>query len=128
MKKILADRTKYIDSSGIRKVFALAATMKDPVDFSIGQPDFDVPEPVKQEAIRAIEKGQNRYSQTAGDGELVGKIAERVKAEFGWDKPKVLVTSGVSGGILLAFLSLINPGDEVIVPDPYFVMYKHLVN
>jgi aspartate aminotransferase/aminotransferase len=128
MRNILADRTRYIDSSGIRKVFALAATMKDPVDFSIGQPDFDVPEPVKREAIRAIEEGWNRYSQTAGDGELIEKIAGRIKAEFRWDKPKVMVTSGVSGGILLAFLALINPGDEVIVPDPYFVMYKHLVN
>ncbi|MFH1371587.1 MAG: aminotransferase class I/II-fold pyridoxal phosphate-dependent enzyme [Planctomycetota bacterium] len=128
MKKILADRTGYIDSSGIRKVFALAAKMKDPVNFSIGQPDFDVPEPVKREAIRAIEAGNNKYSQTAGDVELIEKIAGGIKTEFGWESPKVLVTSGVSGGILLAFLALINPGDEVIIPDPYFVMYKHLVN
>jgi aspartate aminotransferase/aminotransferase len=128
MKKKLADRTDYIDSSGIRKVFALAATMKDPVNFSIGQPDFDVPEPVKQEAIKAIKAGNNKYSQTAGESELIDKIAGGLKAEFGWESPKVLVTSGVSGGILLAFLALINPGDEVIVPDPYFVMYKHLVN
>jgi aspartate aminotransferase/aminotransferase len=128
MKKILADRTNCIDSSGIRKVFALAATMKDPVNFSIGQPDFDVPESIKQEAIRAIEAGDNKYSQTAGDGELIEKIAGGLKAEFGWENPKVLVTSGVSGGILLAFLALINPGDEVVIPDPYFVMYKHLVN
>lgn len=127
MKKILADRTKYIDSSGIRKVFALAAKMTDPVNFSIGQPDFDVPEAVKREAIRAIERGDNKYSQTAGEESLIEKIAGGLKAEFGWKNPKVLVTSGVSGGILLAFLSLINPGDEVIVPDPYFVMYKHLV-
>jgi aspartate aminotransferase/aminotransferase len=128
MKKILADRMQYIDSSGIRRVFALAAKMKDPVDFSIGQPDFDVPQTVKQEAIRAIEGGANKYSQTAGDEKLLEKIAKGLKAEFGWDNPRVLVTSGVSGGILLTFLSLINPGDEVIVPDPYFVMYKHLVN
>ncbi len=128
MKKIIADRTRCIDSSGIRKVFALAATMKDPVNFSIGQPDFDVPEPVKQEAIRAIERGDNKYSQTAGEGGLIEKIAGGLKAEFGWKNPNVLVTSGVSGGILLAFLAMINPGDEVIIPDPYFVMYKHLVN
>lgn len=128
MKKILADRTRYIDSSGIRKVFALAAAMKDPVDFSIGQPDFDVPEAVKREAIRAIEGGWNKYSQTAGEGELIEKIARGLKVEFGWENPNVLVTSGVSGGILLAFLAMVNPGDEVIVPDPYFVMYKHLVN
>lgn len=128
MKKLLADRTKYIDSSGIRKVFALAATMKDPVDFSIGQPDFEVPQEIKKEAIKAIEQGFNRYSQTAGISELIEKVAGGLQAELGWQKPKTLITSGVSGGLLLAFLSLINPGDEVIIPDPYFVIYKHVVN
>jgi len=128
MKKILADRTGLIDASGIRKVFALAATMKNPVDFSIGQPDFDVPEIVKKEAIKAIEQGFNRYSQTAGTDELIQKVSGVVSTEFGWKQPKVFITSGVSGGLLLAFLSLINPGDEVIIPDPYFVIYKHVVN
>jgi len=128
MGKYIADRTKLIDASGIRKVFALAAELKDPVNFSIGQPDFDVPEALKEEAIRAIKAGQNKYSQTAGDTILKGKIAEQIENEFGWANPAILVTSGVSGGLLLAFMALINPGDEVIVPDPYFVMYKHLVN
>jgi aspartate aminotransferase len=128
MKDILADRTRCIDASGIRKVFALAANMKDPVDFSIGQPDFDAPQPMKLAAIKAIENGNNKYSQTAGIGELSEKIAGGLRAEFGWERPKVLVTSGVSGGLLLVFLSLIDPGDEVIVPDPYFVIYKHIVN
>ncbi len=102
--------------------------MKDPVDFSIGQPDFDTPEELKQEAIKAIQAGQNKYSQTAGDALLREKISESVKKEIGWERPAVLVTSGVSGGLLLAFLALINPGDEVIIPDPYFVIYKQLVN
>ena len=128
MKKLLAERTRQIDASGIRKVFALAEKLKDPVNFSIGQPDFDVPGPLKDEAIKAIRAGQNKYSQTAGDGLLREKISELVKKEIGWDRPAVLVTSGVSGGLLLAFMALINPGDEVIIPDPYFVMYKHLVN
>ena len=128
MKEIIADRTKLIDASGIRKVFALAAQLKDPVNFSIGQPDFDVPDALKEEAIKAIKDGLNKYSQTAGDSLLKGKIAEQVKNEFGWANPAVLVTSGVSGALLLAFMTLINPDDEVIIPDPYFVMYKHLVN
>ena len=128
MKEIIANRTKLIDASGIRKVFALAAQMPDPVDFSIGQPDFDVPEKLKEEAIKAIREGLNKYSQTAGDSLLKEKISELVKKEIGWEKPAVLVTSGVSGGLLLAFLALINPGDEVIIPDPYFVIYKHTVN
>jgi aspartate aminotransferase len=128
MNKILADRTKLIDASGIRKVFALAADMENPINFSIGQPDFDVPERLKEEAIKAIREGFNKYSQTAGDSLLKEKTSELVAKEIGWDKPATLVTSGVSGGLLLAFLALINPGDEVIIPDPYFVMYKHLVN
>jgi len=128
MKEIIAKRTKLIDASGIRKVFALAAELKEPVNFSIGQPDFDVPDALKEEAIKAIKAGQNKYSQTVGDAVLREKIAGQVKNEFGWAKPAILVTSGVSGGLLLAFMALINPGDEVIIPDPYFVMYKHLVN
>lgn len=128
MKNIIADRAALIDSSGIRKVFALAAKLKDPVNFSIGQPDFDVPEPVKKAAIEAILNGFNKYSQTAGDADLKEKIAQKVTSQIGWKNPGVLVTSGVSGGLLLTFLALINPGDEVIIPDPYFVIYKHVIN
>ena len=128
MKKILAERTKLIDASGIRKVFALGASLRDPVNFSIGQPDFDVPQELKDEAIKAIQTGENKYSQTAGDSALIEKIARQVEQEFGWQEPSVLVASGVSGALLLAFMTLVEPGDEVIIPDPYFVMYKHIVN
>jgi aspartate aminotransferase/aminotransferase len=128
MKEIISDRAKKVDASGIRKVFALAEKMKEPVNFSIGQPDFDVPEELKEEAIKAIRAGQNKYSQTAGDSVLIERIEEKVREEFGWEKPCVLVASGVSGALLLSFMALVNPGDEVIIPDPYFVMYKHLVN
>lgn len=128
MKNILADRTALIDASGIRKVFALAANMKNPVNFSIGQPDFDVPDPLKKEAIDAIQNGFNKYSQTNGDAELIQKISGKVTEETGWKNPGIIVTSGVSGGLLLTFLAMINPGDEVIIPDPYFVIYKHLIN
>ena len=126
MKDYISDRVKLIDASGIRKVFALAETMKDPVNFSIGQPHFDVPEKLKEEAIKAIKSGFNKYSQTAGDSSLLEKTAKSVQKETGWSNFEVIVTSGVSGGLLLAFMSLINPGDEVIIPDPYFVIYKHL--
>ncbi len=128
MKKMLSERVGKIDSSGIRKVFALGAALDDPVNFSIGQPGFDVPEVVKEAAIKAIRDGENKYSQTAGDAELRAKIAEQVKGEFGWERPSVLVTSGMSGGLLLTFMALIDPGDEVIIPDPYFVIYKHIIN
>ncbi|TFG50564.1 MAG: aminotransferase class I/II-fold pyridoxal phosphate-dependent enzyme, partial [Candidatus Brocadiia bacterium] len=128
MKKIIADRMSLIDASGIRKVFALAADLKDPINFSIGQPDFDTPEPLKKAAIDAIQAGMNKYSQTTGDVELKNKIIQQMNTEFGWDDSGAIVTSGVSGGLLLSFMALINPGDEVIIPDPYFVIYKHLIN
>jgi aspartate aminotransferase/aminotransferase len=128
VKKYLADRTALVDASGIRKVFNLAASMKDPINFSIGQPDFDVPDELKQIAIEAIKHGRNKYTQTSGEPALVAKIAEKITAELNWHNPATLAASGVSGAILLTFMSLINPGDEVIIPDPYFVMYKHLVN
>lgn len=128
MEHYLADRTSLIDASGIRKVFALGAKLKDPINFSIGQPDFDVPEPAKKAAIEAIEHGYNKYSQTMGDSELFDKIKASVVENFGWENPPLLVVSGVSGALLLAFMATLNPGDEVIVPDPYFVIYKHVVN
>ena len=128
MKNILAQRTGLIDASGIRKVFALAGSLKDPVNFSIGQPDFDVPEPLKEQAVRAIMSGTNSYSMTAGVEQLRDSISRKITSELGWQNPATLVTSGVSGGLLLTFMSLIDPGDEVIIPDPYFVIYKHLIN
>lgn len=124
----LADRTKLIDASGIRKVFALAAQIKDPINFSIGQPDFDVPEPIKEAAIDAIRKGFNKYSQTAGQEEVVQRLKQKITADYGWQDPPLMVTDGVSGALLLAFMALINPGDEVIVSDPYFVIYKHVIS
>lgn len=128
MRDYLADRTKQIDASGIRKVFALAAQLKDPINFSIGQPDFDVPEPIKKAAIKAIEDGFNRYSQTAGEQKLLDKIRQKTSKDSGWQNPQCFVTSGVSGGLQLAFMATVNPGDEVIMADPYFVIYKHLIN
>ena len=127
MKNIISDRAGLIDASGIRKVFALAAKMKDPVNFSIGQPDFDVPDPIKAAAVDAISGGCNSYSQTAGDAELLEKLTAKVAAEMGIDDPSVLVTSGVSGALLLLFMAIINSGDEVIMADPYFVIYKHVI-
>ncbi len=123
----LAERTQRIDSSGIRKVFALAADMTDPVNLSIGQPHFDVPDSIKEVAVKAIREGRNSYTLTAGIPPLRERLLEDYRKR-GINADDVIVTSGVSGGILLSFLALLNDGDEVIIPDPYFVMYKHLAN
>lgn len=123
----IAKRMSQIDASGIRKVFDLAKTMKDPVDLSIGQPDFDVPEPIKAAAIDAIRTGPNGYTQTQGIPELRDKLQHDVNRRLGHPDRLVVVTSGTSGGLVTAILCLVNPGEEVIIFDPYFVMYKHLV-
>ena len=123
----LAERTASFDSSGIRKVFDLAANMADPIDLSIGQPDFDVPDEVKQALIEAVLSGRNGYAPTQGIPALRDKLQARVDDEYGHDDRRVLVTSGTSGALVLAMLTLVNPGDEVIVLDPYFVMYPALV-
>lgn len=123
----LADRTEKFDASGIRKVFDLAAKMANPINLSIGQPDFAVPDTIKEAAIAAIRADKNGYSVTQGVAELRVRLQARVDDEYHHADRRVLVTSGTSGALVLAVLSMINPGDEVIVFDPYFVMYPALV-
>lgn len=124
----IADRMQYIEASGIRKIFDLARSLKDPVNLSIGQPHFDVPQPIKAAAHAAIDNGANAYTVTQGIPELRGKIQAEIQKRYGHRNREVFITSGTSGGILLALLSTINPGDEVIIFDPYFVVYPHLIS
>jgi aspartate aminotransferase/aminotransferase len=123
----IADRAKAIEASGIRRIFDLGRSLADPVNLSIGQPHFDVPDPVKAAAKDAIDRGLNGYTVTQGVAELRDRLRADVRARFPHEDREVLVTSGTSGGLLLAMLAAVNPGDEVIVPDPYFVSYPHLV-
>jgi len=123
----LAERTATFDASGIRKVFDLASKMADPINLSIGQPDFAVPEAIKEAAIAAIRGDKNGYSVTQGVAELRERLQQQLDQQYNHADRRVLVTSGTSGGLVLAVLAMVNPGDEVIVFDPYFVMYPALV-
>ncbi len=123
---LIAARMRQIDASGIRKAFDMARAMRDPINLSIGLPDFDVPGPVKEAAVEAIRAGHNAYTVTQGIPELRTRIQQTVDETFGHVDRQVLITSGTSGGLLLALCSLVDPGDEVIVFDPYFSMYRHL--
>ncbi len=127
MEKI-AERTKQINVSGIREAFKLADQIKGPIDLSIGQPDFDVPALVKKEAIKNIKSGFNHYTMTAGILKLRKKIAEKLakRNSIKVSSDEVIVTSGTSGGIYLSYLTLLNPGDEVIIFEPYFASFKEL--
>lgn len=124
--QFLSTRSRSVDASGIRKVFDLAANLQDPINFSIGQPDYDVPASVRQAAIDAIQSRKNGYSVTQGIAPLLERVTAELETENG-HRPPALITSGVSGGILLSLMALINPGDEVVIGDPYFVIYKHAV-
>ena len=123
---LISDRVGNIKPSGVRRIFDLARQMKDPINLSIGEPDFDIPEPLKEEGIEWIRKGFNKYTPTQGIPELREKIASHLKNKR-IHFEEVMVTAGVTGGLLLASLALINPGDEIIIPDPYFVMYEYQV-
>lgn len=122
----IADRMHQIDASGIRKVFDLAAEMKNPINLSIGQPHFDTPQPIKEAFSKAISDGKNAYSQSQGIAPLIAKIQSQVDNDYNHTDRKAFVTSGTSGALMLALCTLVNPGDEVICFDPWFVMYKHL--
>lgn len=128
-QRLLAPRVAEIRASGIRKVFDLAASLTDCIDLSLGQPHFPTPLKVQEAAIEAIRRGDNRYTVNPGIPPLRAALANRLRTEFGWDctgpDHGVMVTGGTSGALLLAFLALAGPGDEVILPDPYFVMYPN---
>lgn len=116
-------RAQSIDASGIRRIFDLAANLKDPIDLSIGQPDFDATPELKAAAHAAIDAGKSRYTPTQGIPELRNKI----KARYGvQNNPEIelFLTLGVSGGVTLSYMALLDPGDEVLVPDPFFGQYR----
>jgi len=130
-ERLLWARALAVDASGIRRIFNLAAKLDDPINLSIGQPDFAVPASIKQGAIDAINQDKNGYTLTRGIAPLLDKINTHLKFDLGWDVQgndaiDAFVTSGTSGGLTLAFLALMGPGDEAIIPDPYFAMYPYM--
>jgi aspartate/methionine/tyrosine aminotransferase len=122
----LADRVRGIEPSGIRRIFELMATMQDPINLSIGQPHYDPPAELVEAACRAIRSGKNRYTVTQGLPEFNTMVLDGVERRYGRRPETCLLTAGVSGGLVLSFQCLLNPGDEILLPDPGFVMYRHL--
>ncbi len=125
MKKI-SDRVCKIEPSGIRKFFDLAQKEKDIITLGIGEPDFDVPEKIKDRAIRAIENSYNHYTSNYGLLELREKISKKLRKfnKISADPEKeILITTGSSEGLDLAFRTLLNPNDEILIPSPSYVSY-----
>lgn len=126
-RSVISKRAGAFDSSGIRKVFDLAARLEDPVNLSIGQPDFEMPPAAREAAKVAIDAGRNGYTPTQGIAALRERLENDVRRELGQPDRRLCVTSGSSGALVLALMSLVDPGDEVIIFEPAFVMYRPLV-
>jgi len=127
VSRLISKRAGAFDSSGIRKVFDLAAKLVDPINLSIGQPDFAMPNAARTAAKAAIDAGRNGYTPTQGIPPLRDRLEDQVRRELGQPDRALCVTSGSSGALALVLMSLIDPGDEVILFEPAFVMYRPLV-
>ena len=123
----IARRLKKIRPSGIRRLFSLAQGVPDVVSFGIGEPDFIPPPHILEAAKRALDEGKTHYTPTTGIPELREALVEKTKRDYGLSydpDSEVLVTAGGTEAIFLALLALINPDDEVLIPDPGFVCYE----
>lgn len=123
---ILSDKVKTIKPSGIRKYFDIAAEYDDVLSLSIGEPDFPTPWHIREAGIESLEHGRTKYTANAGMRELRIEIGRYMQRRFnlGYDENEILVTVGGSEAIDLAIRTLVNPGDEVLVPEPSFVCYS----
>jgi aminotransferase len=122
----IAERVRIVPPSGIRKFFDIAATMKDVISLGIGEPDFVTPPPLVDAGIRSLQAGETHYTSNSGIFELRQLVSQNLKRLYGVEydpETEVLITVGVSEALHLAMLTLIEPGDEVIVPEPCFVAY-----
>lgn len=122
--------SQSIEPSLIRSIFNLAKTMDDVVDFTLGDPDIQPAEAIKEAACSAIRQGKTRYSQNAGLIELRQTIASYYERRDGLNydpATQVMVSVGAMEGLYLAFLALLDEGDEVIIPAPYYVNYVQMV-
>ena len=126
---MLSDTLKDIKPSGIRKIFDLLADMGDLTALTVGQPDFVTPWQIREAAIQSLERGHTYYTSNSGLMELRVEVANYMRRRFGleYKSEEVLITVGGSEAIDVAVRSLVNPGDEVIVPMPSFVCYEPIV-
>jgi aminotransferase len=126
MRCFISQRVNAVPPSGIRKYFDIAATMKDVISLGIGEPDFVTPAPMLEEGIASLRRGETGYTSNSGTLELRRALSEHFLSRYkvGYDpEHEILVTVGVSEAMYLVMTSILDPGDEVIVPQPCFVAY-----
>lgn len=127
MNKFLSSKVTALKPSGIRKFFDIVSEMKDAISLGVGEPDFDTPWHIRDEGIYALERGRTFYTSNAGLKDLRNEIAEYLKRTQGLNynpDNEILVTVGGSEAIDIGLRAIINPGDEVIIPQPSYVSYE----
>ena len=124
-----SNRVKAIPPSGIRSFFDLVMSSKGIISLGVGEPDFFTPWAVRDEAIYRIEKGYTTYTSNKGLEELRIELSKYLRAKFdlNYTKDEFLITNGVSEAVDIIMRAFINPGDEVILPEPSYVCYKPLI-
>ena len=126
---ILSGKVQSIKPSGIRRFFDLAESMSDCISLGVGEPDFQTPERIREKGVQMLRRGATKYTANAGLAELRKAISEYMSGRFGvkYDpQTEITVTVGGSEGIDVAIRACVNPGDEVLVPEPCFVCYAPL--
>ncbi len=127
MRNPLCEKVVNIKPSGIRKFFDIASEMKDAISLGVGEPDFDTPWHIRDEGIYSLEQGRTFYTSNAGLKDLKVEIARYLKRRIGVEydyNHEIMVTVGGSEGIDIALRAMIDPGDEVLIPQPSYVSYE----
>lgn len=126
MRDFIAQRVRAIPPSGIRRFFDIAATMDDVISLGIGEPDFTTPPALLQAGIQSLQRGSTHYTSNSGIYELRVALSRYIARLYGVEyhpEHELLITVGVSEALYLALNAVLDPGDEVIVPEPCFVAY-----
>ena len=130
---IISERAKRVSPSPTLAVSAKAKAMQaegiDVINFGAGEPDFDTPQHIKDAAIKSLQSGFTKYTPTSGTPDLKKAICEKLKADNGLDYApnQIIVSLGAKHSIYNAVLATVNPGEEVIIPSPYWVSYPEMV-
>ncbi|GIK43313.1 MAG: aminotransferase [Chloroflexota bacterium] len=126
MRSFISNRVQQVPPSGIRRFFDIAATMSDVISLGIGEPDFVTPEPILEAGVSSLRAGHTHYTSNTGTIELRTAVSKQLQKLYNVEYDpalEILITVGVSEAMYLALTAILNPGDEVIVPQPCFVAY-----
>ncbi|HUS14014.1 MAG TPA: aminotransferase class I/II-fold pyridoxal phosphate-dependent enzyme, partial [Chloroflexia bacterium] len=126
----VARRIEAVPPSGIRRFFDIAATMADVISLGIGEPDFVTPAPIVQAGVESLRRGDTHYTSNSGILALRQGLTAQLERLYGVSynpETEMLITVGVSEALLVALMAILDPGDEVIVPEPCFVAYQPTV-